>query len=56
MNDHDMAIETVVKSGFGLIGAFTSWNLATINQLASLVVAVLTAAYMAVQIYKSLRK
>ena len=56
MNDHDMAIETMVKSGLGLMGAFTSWNLATVNQIASLVVAVLTAAYMAVQIYKSLRK
>lgn len=53
--NHDMIVETVAKSGLGLIGAVTSWNLARVNQVASLVVAVLTAAYLIVQILKALR-
>lgn len=56
MNNHDMIAETIVKSGFGLVGAVTSWNLAKVNQIASLVVAILTAAYLVVQIHKALKK
>ena len=53
--NHDMVVETFMKSSFGLVGALTSWNLARVNQVASLVVAVLTAAYLIVQIAKALR-
>ena len=56
MNDHEIVAETMIKSGLGFIGAITSWNLSSINQVASLVVAILTAVYMCVQIVKSLRK
>lgn len=49
-------VETTVKSGVGFLGAVTSWNLAAFNQVASLVVAALTAFYLIVQIHKALKK
>lgn len=53
MNDH--MTETLIKSTLGLFGAVTSWNLAAINQVASLAVAILTGAYLIVQIRKALK-
>ena len=54
MTNEHMA-ETVIKSGVGFVGAITSWNLAQFNQVASLVVAGLTAFYLIVQIRKALK-
>ena len=48
--------ETTIKSGVGLMGAVTSWNLAAFNQMASLSVAGLTAVYLVVQMHKALKK
>lgn len=39
-----------------MFGSVASWNLAAFNQVASLVVAVLTAVYLIVQIYKASKK
>lgn len=54
MTNEHMA-ETVIKSGVGFVGAITSWNLAQFNQVASLIVAGLTAFYLIVQIRKALK-
>jgi hypothetical protein len=53
MNE-DLFIETTIKTGLGMLGALTSWNLAMVNQWASLAVATLTAVYLVIQIAKAL--
>ena len=54
MNTNEFMAETIFKSGLGLLGAVTSWNLAQINQVASLAVALLTAGYLIIQIKRAL--
>ena len=53
--NHDHMAETIIKSTLGLFGAVTSWNLAAINQVASLAVAILTGVYLIVQIRRALK-
>ena len=53
--NHDHMAETIIKSSVGFLGAVTSWNLAAFNQVASLIVAGLTAVYLIVQIRKALK-